>query len=37
MVPGKQVLDLFNEVGEKYNDGDFPGANRRLNTIGSLL
>jgi DNA repair exonuclease SbcCD ATPase subunit len=34
---GKQVLDLFNEVGEKYNDGDFTGANRRLNAIANLL
>jgi chromosome segregation ATPase len=33
----KQVLDLFNEVGEKYNDGDFSGANKRLNTIAGLL
>jgi len=33
----KQVLDLFNEVGEKYNDGDFTGANKRLNTIAGML
>lgn len=33
----KQILDLFNEVGEKYNDGDFGGANKRLNTIAGLL
>ena len=33
----KQVLDLFNEVGEKYNDGDFTGANKRLQEISKLL
>jgi hypothetical protein len=33
----KQVLDLFNEVGEKYNDGDFPAANKRLNQIANLI
>lgn len=33
----KQVLDLFNEVGDKYNDGDFAGANKRLQTIAGLL
>jgi DNA repair exonuclease SbcCD ATPase subunit len=33
----KQVLDLFNEVGDKYNDGDFTGANKRLQTIAGLL
>jgi DNA repair exonuclease SbcCD ATPase subunit len=33
----KQVLDLFNEVGEKYNDGDFAGANKRLQEIAKLL
>ena len=33
----KQVLELFNEVGEKYNDGDFSGANKRLNQIASQI
>jgi hypothetical protein len=33
----KQVLDLFNEVGEKYNDGDFSAANKRLNQIASAI
>jgi DNA repair exonuclease SbcCD ATPase subunit len=36
-VTSKQVLDLFNEVGEKYNDGDFTGANKRLQEIAKLL
>ena len=33
----KQVVELFNEVGDKYNDGDFAGANKRLNQIASQI
>lgn len=33
----KQVLDLFNKVGDKFNDGDHAGANRALNDILALI
>jgi hypothetical protein len=33
----KQVADGLGDVMQKYNDGDFSAANRRLNQLASIL
>jgi hypothetical protein len=29
----REVSELLKEIGDRYNDGDFPGANKRLNEV----
>jgi hypothetical protein len=33
----KQLADILGDVMQKYNDGDFGAANRRLNQLASML
>ena len=33
----KQLADILGDVMQKYNDGDFGAANRRLNQLASTL
>jgi hypothetical protein len=33
----REVGELLKEIGDRYNDGDFPGANKRLNEIQRKL